>query len=118
MKILNKEIEFDFNDADDMEKLENAVGDTEKKLNNLQITNKKVSEAIRETCKCIFDCFDKIFEIDSKKDIFNNKYNLNMCLEAFENLAQAKIEQENIFEERTEKIITKYSPNRVTERSK
>ena len=32
MKIRNVELEFDFNDADDMERLENAIEKTQKKV--------------------------------------------------------------------------------------
>ena len=60
MKISNVELEFDFNDADDMEKLENAIEKTQKNLNELKTDNKKTSEVIRETCKSVFNCLTGI----------------------------------------------------------
>ena len=95
MKILNTELEFDFNDADDMERLENAIEETQKALNDMITDNKKVSETIRETCENIFNCIDKIFGVGTHNKIFGNKVNLNMCIDAFKDLIDARIEQDN-----------------------
>ena len=78
MKIRNVELEFDFNDADDMEKLENAIEKTQKALNNIDVENKKASEVIRETCKNIFDCFNEVFGEDTDKKVFGGKTNFNI----------------------------------------
>ena len=109
MKIRNVELEFDFNDADDMEKLENAIEKTQKNLNELKTDNKKTSEVIRETCKSVFNCFN---------EIFGNKTNLNVCMEAFKDLIEARVNQENEFAEEINNIEKKYSPNRATRRAK
>ncbi len=118
MKILDKELNFNFNDADDMEKLENAIEKTRKKLNALKIEGKTMSAVIKEVCNCVFNCFDEIFGENVSKDIFGNRYNLDICIDAFENLCNAKVEQDNSFEQRIKNFETKYSPNRATRRTK
>jgi len=118
MKIRNVELEFDFNDADDMERLENAIEKTQKALENISVENKKASEVIRETCKNIFDCFNEIFGENTDKKVFGNKTNFNVCKEAFEDLINARIEQETQFSEEMSNIEKKYSPNRATRRTK
>lgn len=118
MKIRNVELEFDFNDADDMEKLENAIEKAQKNLNELKTDNKKTSEVIRETCKSVFNCFNEIFGENTDKKIFGNKTNLNVCMEAFKDLIEARVNQENEFAEEINNIEKKYSPNRATRRTK
>lgn len=117
MKILNTELEFDFLDADDMERLEKAVDETSKKLNNIN-TDRKTSEIIRESCEVIFDCFNTIFGENSDKRIFGEKRNFNVCIKAFKDLVKAKEEQEKAFEKEVADIEEKYSPNRATRRAK
>lgn len=118
MKILETEIEFNFNDADDMEKLENAIDSTKTKLNSIKTEGKKASTVIRESCQAIFDCFNKAFGEGSDKKVFGNKTNLNMCVKAFKDLCNAKIEQEKALDEELKNIENTYSPNRATRRAK
>lgn len=118
IKIRNVELDFDFNDADDMEKLENAIEKTQKGIENISVDGKRTSEVIRETCKYIFDCFNDIFGNDTDKKIFGDKTNLNICKEAFKDLINAKIEQEKEFSEEISNIEKKYSPNRAARRAK
>lgn len=118
IKIRNVELDFDFNDADDMEKLENAIEVTQKQLENISVEGKKTSVVIRETCKYIFDCFNLIFGDNTDKKIFGEKTNLNICKEAFEDLINARIDQEKEFSEEMSNIEKKYSPNRATRRTK
>lgn len=118
IKIRDIELDFDFSDADDMERLENAIEKTKKELDNIAIEGKKYSEVIRETCKHIFDCFNEIFGDETDKKIFGGKTNFNVCKEAFEDLIKARIEQETQFADEMNSIEKKYSPNRATRRAK
>lgn len=118
MKVLNTEIEFNFNDADDMERLENATDETTVKLNNIKTEGKRTSEVIRETCKVIFDCFNSAFGEGTDKKVFGDKTNFNACIKAFDDLCNARIKQENALEEEIKSVESKYSPNRATRRAK
>ncbi len=118
IKILNTELEFNFSDADDMERFEKAHVKAEKLLNEYETDGKKASEAIREYCKIVFNCFDEIFGDGTAKKIFGEKTNLNSCIEAFKDLIKAKIDQEKEFENEITNIKNKYSPNRAVRRTK
>ena len=117
MKILDEEIEFDFLDGDDLEKLENAVAKTQKFIDNLDTKNTSTSKLIKDTCIAINKCFDNSFGEGTSERIFKGKYNIKICLRAFKELIEEKNKQENSFSEEMEEI-NKYLPNRQTRRSK
>lgn len=118
MKILNTEIEFNFYDADDMERLEKAIDETTEELNNIKTENRRISEIIRESCKVVFNCFNKSFGEGTDKKVFGSKMNYNTCIEAFQDLCNEREKQDNTFEEKIRKIENKYSPNRAIRRAK
>lgn len=118
MKILNTELEFDFTDADDMQKLEEAVEKTQNKLNNINEKGRKTSEVIREVCNYIFDCFNLIFGEGTDKKIFGTKVSFDSCVKAFCDLKKARFEQESKLSDEINKVNSMYSPNRATRRAK
>ena len=61
MKILDKEIEFDFFDAEQMERYEKESEIAQKELNSIDINKMKQSELINKTCETIEKCFDNVF---------------------------------------------------------
>ena len=110
LKILEAEFEFDFYDADELERVEQAFKTVEKTVHKYM--NKKTitsSEVIRNVCNIIFDFFNCILGEGADKKIFGNKTNLKMCLDAFEQFVEAKVKQDKEFE----KISNKYSPDRI-----
>lgn len=125
MKILNKEIEFDFFDAVQMEKFEEETEKTSKKINKLDIKNMKQSEFINQTCTIIEECFDNIFGEGISKEIFQKDKNFRLCIKAFKDLVKARKEQEveignevSAFQKELEEIGAEYKPNRATRRAK
>ena len=118
MKVLNTEIEFNFNDADDMEKLENAIDEANCKLNSMNTEGRRTSKVIRETCKIIFDCFNKTFGEGMDKRVFGTKTSLDICINAFNDLCNARLEQERALQKEVQNIESKYSPNRAMRRTK
>lgn len=115
MKILGKEIDFDFFDADEMEKAEKAIEKFQEKGKKLNITkSQKSSDIIRKTCYLIFELFDDVLGEGIHKEIFGEKTSLSLCRKAFEDLVNEKKKAENEFEE----ISNVYSTNRVQRRSK
>ena len=113
MKILDKELEFDFNDADDAERFEKNMKKTGEKLQNINEKDKTRSQIIREVCGYIFECFDGIFGEGTHEKIFENKCNLDKCIEAYENLMEELTKQEQKSIDRVTNFKQKYSPNRA-----
>lgn len=125
MKILDKEIEFDFFDAEQMERYEKESEIAQKELNSLDINKMKQSEFINKTCATIEKCFDNVFGEGTSKKIFEDKRNFRLCVKAFKDLVKAKKEQVNEidndikdFQKELQEINAEYKPNRATRRAK
>lgn len=115
MKILEKEFEIDFYDADTMEKIETGMENVSKVIKENSVAkSQKTSTAIRKACNVIFDFFDDVLGEGTSKKIFGNKTSLTICIKAYEDFINAKKEQDKVFED----ISKKYSPNRATRRAK
>lgn len=125
MKILDKEIEFDFFDAEQMERYEKESEIAQKELNSIDINKMKQSELINKTCETIEKCFDNVFGEGTSKKIFEGKKNFRLCVKAFKDLVKAKKEQVNEidneikdFQKELFEINAEYKPNRATRRAK
>lgn len=125
MKILDQEIEFDFFDAEQMERYEKEAEIAQKELNSLDINKMKQSEFINKTCETIKKCFDNVFGEGTSKKIFEDKRNFRLCVKAFKDLVKAKKEQVNEiddeikdFQKELQEINAEYKPNRATRRAK
>lgn len=127
MKILSKEIDFDFFDAKQMEIYEKESEIASKKITEIiaNIKNLKQSEMINKTFDVIENCFNNIFGENISKEIFEGKRNLKLCFQAFKDLVAARIEQENEVNKEAEElnkelksIGVEYKPNRATRRGK
>lgn len=124
MKILDKEVEFDFFDAEQMEIYEKEAELAKQELNKLDIMKMKQSEFIKSVCEIIEKCFKNVLEIDASKEIFNGKKNFRLCIKAFKDFAKARNEQTTSIEQEAkeflkevENINEEYKPNRATRRS-
>lgn len=125
MKILDKEINFDFFDAEQMKKYEKEAEIAKKELNNIDINKMKQSEFINSVCEIIENCFDNVFGEETSKILFEEKKNLRLCVKAFKDLVKAKKEQLNEidnemqdFQKELQEINAEYKPNRATRRAK
>lgn len=125
MKILDKEIEFDFFDAEQMERYEKESEIAQKELNSIDVNKMKMSEFINKTCTAIEKCFDNVFGEGTSKKIFEDKRNFRLCVKAFKDLVKAKKEQVNEiddeikdFQKELQEIDAEYKPNRATRRAK
>lgn len=125
MKILDKEIDFDFFDAEQMERYEKESEIAQKELNSIDINKMKQSEFINKTCETIEKCFDNVFGEGTSKKIFEEKRNFRLCIKAFKDLVKAKKEQVNEidndikdFQKELQEINAEYKPNRATRRAK
>ena len=127
MKILNKEIDFDFFDAKQMEIYEKESEIASKKLTEViaNIKNLKQSEMINKTFDVVENCFNNIFGENVSKEIFEEKRNLKLCFQAFKDLVEDRKEQEDEVSREAEElnkelksIGVEYKPNRATRRGK
>lgn len=125
MKILDKEIQFDFFDAKQMEKYEKESEIAQKELNSIDINKMKQSEFINKVCEVIEKCFDNVFGEGTSKNLFENRRNFRLCVKAFKDLVKAKKEQVNEidseikdFQKELQEIDAEYKPNRATRRAK
>lgn len=112
MKIKNIEVDFNFLDADDIERFEREA---EKVRQECQIKNKKemsLSQVIREECRIINNFFDNVFGEGLSEKLFENKNNLEDHIKAFEDIVKQKIEQQKGLESTFER----YQPNREQRR--
>ena len=61
MKVLETEINFDFYDAEQMEKFDIGSDEIVTGINSIKLKNMKQSEFVNKFCTIIEDGFDKIF---------------------------------------------------------
>ena len=94
MKVLETEINFDFYDAEQMEKLEVNIDKIKKEINKINPEKMKQSQFINKSCSIIEEGFDSIFGEGSSKDIFKEKRNFKLCVQAFRDLVKARENQE------------------------
>lgn len=127
MKILDKEVEFDFFDAEQMEIYEKESEKAQKNITDMimNVKTMKQSELINKTCNIIEQCFNNVFGEGSAEKIFEGKRNFRLCIKAFKDLLKARKEQENEidteiaeFEKELKEIDEEYKPNRATRRAK
>lgn len=124
MKINNVEIEdLDLFDADVVEKYENEMVKvkeiTEKVSTEFKEGKIKQSEYIRKLCASVNEFFDSVWEKGTAFKVFNGKCNMITSIKAFAEVvdwANNKEAHKDQFDE-VDKIINKYSPNRIEKRS-
>lgn len=94
MKVLEIEIDFDFYDAEQMKKLESNIDKITKEINKIKPEKMKQSQFINKLCTIIEQGFDNIFGEGISKEIFKEKRNFKLCVQAFRDLVRARREQE------------------------
>lgn len=112
MKIFNVEVNFDFADADDLERFEKEYPETQKQLESIKWDNSKASETIREFCKVIGNFFDKVFGEGTADKVFEKKMNYRKCLQAFKEVVDEKDKQDKEVDV-TLNYLENYSPDRA-----
>ena len=102
--------EIDFTDADFIEKVENACKKVFEEAGKLK-QDKEISlaEGIRQECKILKDFLDYVLGDGTSEKLFKGKDSLNQCLQAFEDIIDAKQNSMNDFQSK----ISKYSPDRL-----
>lgn len=109
IKILDNEIDFDFNEVENMAKFENALDEYMKELEELKAFKGKESEEMMKLCEIVYKLFDKTIGEGTAKEIFGTKHNFAQCLESAGQLIKAK--EDNI--KNTLKTVNKYTAKEV-----
>ena len=90
IKILENEIDFDFNEVENMAKFEDALDEYMKELEELKTFKGKESEEMMKLCEIVYRLFNKTIGEGTAKEIFGTKHNFSKCLEAAGQLIKAK----------------------------
>ncbi len=111
MKILNREIEFDFLDIENMEKYENALEKYMKKLEEVKQFKGKDSEGFKKLCDTVYNFFDELIEEGSAVQILGEKRNFGKCVKAMQEIIEEKLRSEKEVDD----ILGKYSLGALNE---
>lgn len=112
MNLKGIEVEFDFLDADKVEKMENEFKRVAEECAKKQKIKLSVSQVIREECKIIDSFIDNVFGNGTSEKIFNNRKNLKEHVEVFQDIANEKIKYQNDLTN----TFCRYEPNREQRR--
>lgn len=125
MKILDKEIDFDFFDAQQMEKYEKEADIAQDELSKIDLNKMKQSEFINKVCEIIEKCFENVFGEGTSEKLFEGKRNFRLCVKAFSDLVKARKEQVSEidnevkdFQKELQEMNGEYKPNRAMRRAK
>ena len=112
MKIKDIEVDFDFLDADDMEKFEKETQKLLERCNEEEKRKYSASEVIKVQCRIIEDFLNNVFGGNIAEKIFEKRNNLTEHFEIYNLLIAERDKQKEKFENN----FKRYTPNRVERR--
>lgn len=112
MKIRDVEVDFDFLDADDVERFEREARRVLEKCDEEAKKSYSASESIKAQCKIVEEFFDNVFGKGISDKIFVKRNNLKEHLTVFEEVIKESKAQDNDMRNR----FGKYQPNREQRR--
>lgn len=112
MKIKNIEVEFDFLDADDVERLENAYKKVVEETKKYQEEDLSMSQEIRIECQIINEFLDSVFGEGFSEKLFKGKMSLKEHTEVFQDILNEKIK----YSRDLETVYQRYKPNKEERR--
>ena len=112
MKIRNIEVDFDFLDADDIERFENEAKRLLNKCDEEAKKDYSSSESIKAQCRIIEEFIDNVFGEGLSEKIFIKRNNLKEHLEIYEEIIKEKELENNEIQNK----FGKYQPNREQRR--
>lgn len=114
MNILGVELEYDFFDADEIDKYESANQTVKDRIQEpTQYEGKRTGEAFRIQCRIVNDFFDELFGKGTADKVFHGKNNIKEHMEAFALVADAAMNCKG----ELDSITDKYNPNRAARRA-
>ncbi|MBQ3415941.1 MAG: hypothetical protein IJH39_11550 [Clostridia bacterium] len=114
MNIKGIEIDFDFLDADNVEKFETEAKKVIEKTEKKEIVELSYAEALRKECEIVEDFIDNVFGKGISEQIFKGKHNLGEHIQVF----QLIVDEKNKKQEELEKIMSRYLPRKEERRRK
>ena len=114
MKIRDIEVDFDFYDADDVEKFENEAQKVLDRCDEEAQKNYSASESIKIQCKIVEDFFNAVFGEGISDKIFKKKNNLKEHLIIYEEV----IKERRLEDNEMRNVFGRYQPNREQRRYK
>lgn len=106
------ELDFDIYDADQAEIYEDALLRV-KDEGTKKVPGEGLADAIRRQCGVVFDFFDDLFGDGFHREIFGERTNLAVCLDAFKEFTDLVELQKSAL---TQKVAS-MTPNRATRRA-
>jgi len=90
MKILDREVEFDFSDVESYKRYENALEKYMEKVNETKQFQGTEGEGKEKLCKIIYDFFDDLLGQGSAIQILGEKLNFKKSLKAMYGVLEEK----------------------------
>lgn len=112
MKIKNVEIDFNFLDADNVEKFENEAKKVVEKSETTKGEELSYSEAIRQECDVVEEFIDNVFGEGLSAKIFEGKKDLLEHIKVFQEIADEK----NRKQQELQNIYNRYVPRQNKKR--
>ncbi len=112
MKIKNIEIDFNFLDADNVEKFENEAQKVVAESARNKNEKLTYAEAIRKECEVVEEFIDNVFGKGLSEKIFEGKKDLLEHIKVFQQIADEK----NSKQAELQSLYNRYAPNRAQRR--
>ena len=107
--VLGQELEFDFFDADELERYEGENLKVEEDFNKLDYKSMSNADALRAQCRIINVFFDNLFGEGTAEKLFHGKSNIKDHLNAFAAITNAAVTSD----QEIGALRGRYSPERA-----
>ena len=112
MKIRDIEVDFDFLDADDVERFENEARKVKEECEIKDKQEMSYAQVIKEECNIINKFLDNVFGEGISEKLFKGKKNLSEHIKVFEDIVNMKNEKQKDLQN----ALDRYQPNREQRR--
>lgn len=115
-QINGQELELDLADADMAERAQTAIQKVKDEATAKEQEVKSLAGSIRATCALVNECFDDVFGEGTSNQLFGEKKNMIISIDAFSALGEEIKRQTEEIGQHTQDLAAKYSPNRAERR--
>lgn len=114
--VFGRELEYDFFDADELERYQDANARVDKEFKKLNYNAMSTADALRAQCSIINTFFDTVFGKGTAAELFGGKNNIKDHLEAFAEVTNAALDTDKEMRRLSDSVEARYSPNRAQRR--